>query len=69
MTTCPTCDHPIKFSVRSRAKQVICNVYEQGQWLRVEHYHEHCYDEAGSPYGTADDSQPFRQRRRTVPAA
>jgi hypothetical protein len=30
---------------------VIANVYENGVWARVEHYHADCYAEAGAPYG------------------
>jgi hypothetical protein len=30
---------------------VIANVYDNGTWIRVEHYHADCYDEAGQPYG------------------
>jgi hypothetical protein len=28
-------------------------VYTNGRWVRVEHYHSECYDEASQPYGTA----------------
>ena len=31
----------------------IANVYENGVWNRVEHYHAECYEAAGEPYGTA----------------
>ena len=48
---CAHCGEPIKFRARIRAYQVICNVYVKGRWDRVEHYHEQCYEEAGTPYG------------------
>ena len=40
-----------KFVARAQLRQVIANVYSDGAWERVEHYHEDCYDEAGQPYG------------------
>ena len=48
---CPHCALPVKFQARSQLRQVICNVYDDGVWQRVEHYHAACYDEAGQPYG------------------
>ena len=32
---------------------MIANVYVDGTWARVEHYHAECYDLAGKPYGDA----------------
>lgn len=57
---CVRCDRPIKFAARSKPRQVIANVYEEGSWKRVEHYHEECYEEAGRPYG---DPAPAEWRR------
>ncbi len=48
--TCVWCCDPIKFSARERTSQVIANVYVDGRWNRVEHYHSDCYQEAGEPY-------------------
>jgi len=48
---CRQCQAPIKFTARLQQRQVIANVYVDGHWDRVEHYHEHCYKEAGEPYG------------------
>jgi len=62
--SCAHCGQAVKFRVREKAKQVICNVYDNGSWDRVEHFHGSCYDEAGAPFGPADDSQPLRQRPR-----
>jgi hypothetical protein len=67
--TCAHCRAGVVFRARQRAQQVICNVYDEGQWRRVEHYHRDCYDEAGSPYGSADDSQPMRPRQRSQASA
>jgi hypothetical protein len=69
MATCPACEQPIKFSARVRAKQVICNVYEDGRWVRVEHYHDACYEGAGEPHGATDESQLLRPKRRPAAAS
>jgi hypothetical protein len=50
---CVTCGERVKFQAKIKAQQVICNVYVQGRWDRVEHYHLACYAEAGEPYGHA----------------
>jgi len=50
---CPQCGDRVKFRARHRDQQVICNVYDNGVWQRVEQYHQECYDEADSPYGDA----------------
>jgi hypothetical protein len=49
--SCAQCGAPVKFVARAQLRQVIANVYTDGAWERVEHYHEECYDEAGQPYG------------------
>lgn len=48
---CAHCGAPVKFVARAQLKQVIANVYKDGTWDRVEHYHSECYDEASKPYG------------------
>ncbi|MCU4183813.1 hypothetical protein K6U06_05530 [Acidiferrimicrobium sp. IK] len=50
---CARCRERIKFSARSQARQVIANVYQDGRWQRVEHYHALCYADVGRPYGEA----------------
>jgi hypothetical protein len=50
---CAVCGHPVKFSAKTKLQQVIANVYVDHVWVRVEHYHAECYDEAGQPYGSA----------------
>jgi hypothetical protein len=52
---CTVCGRAVKFSARVQNHQVIANVYDGTTWLRVEHYHADCYDEAGQPYGTPKD--------------
>jgi hypothetical protein len=53
---CVHCGAPVKFVARAQLKQVIANVYEDGTWNRVEHFHADCYEEASRPYGEADTS-------------
>lgn len=50
---CAHCAQRVKFIARMKGRQVVCNVYEDGRWDRVEHYHWDCYGEAGRPYGEA----------------
>ncbi len=50
---CAHCGAPVKFVARAQLRQVIANVYQDGVWARVEHYHADCYAEAGEPYGPA----------------
>jgi hypothetical protein len=56
----------VKFQAKVRNKQVICNVYINGQWNRVDDYHSECYVTAGSPYG---EPEPAPDRRRARAAA
>jgi hypothetical protein len=64
---CAVCDELIKFRARIRDEQVICNVYKDEKWDRVEHYHPECYQEAELPYGEADD--PYdREKEQSTPS-
>ena len=54
---CPHCGERVKFRARHRDQQVICNVYVDGKWDRVEQYHEECYSDAGEPHGEAVKKQ------------
>lgn len=49
---CAACGERVKFQAKVRKQQVICNVYTDGRWNRVEHYHAECYDEAAEPHGS-----------------
>jgi hypothetical protein len=51
---CVGCGERVKFQAKVRMQQVICNVYVDGRWDRVEHYHLECYQNAGEPYGSPD---------------
>lgn len=55
---CSHCGAQVKFVARAQLKQVIANVYEDGVWKRVEHFHADCYDEADAPYGVAEPPAP-----------
>lgn len=50
---CASCGDRVKFQAKLRMQQVICNVYVNGRWDRVEHYHYECYKTVGEPYGSA----------------
>jgi hypothetical protein len=51
---CVRCGKQIKFAARTHPRQVIANVYLEGAWNRVDHFHEECYLEANEPYGPID---------------
>lgn len=48
---CAHCHGRVKFIAKRKGKQVIANVYVNGYWDRVEHFHADCYVEAGEPHG------------------
>jgi len=60
---CESCGEQIKYQVRAQNMQMICNVYEDGTWSRVEHYHSGCYSESGEPYGPADEDARTKRAR------
>jgi hypothetical protein len=64
---CVHCGERVKFQAKVRHKQVICNVYDEGRWVRVEHYHSGCYDDASLPHGPVDTT-PLVKARRSAPA-
>ncbi len=39
------------FKAKQRLYRVICNVYVNGRWDRVEVFHAQCYKDAEMPYG------------------
>jgi hypothetical protein len=49
---CTHCRESVKFAARQQRLQVIANVYVDGRWDRVEHYHDECYELVGAPYGS-----------------
>ena len=51
LVDCAHCGQRVKFQARMRLMQVICNVYIDDRWDRVEHYHAECYEQADRPYG------------------
>ncbi len=48
---CARCRERVKFQAKIRLMQVICNVYDDGRWVKVEHYHEACYLATDLSYG------------------
>ena len=52
---CMHCGERVKFQAKMRHQQVICNVYEKGKWVRVEHFHAECYTKAKEPFGSPLD--------------
>jgi hypothetical protein len=64
MALCAHCDEQVKFAAKLNRMQVIANVYLDGRWARVEHFHEECYEQAGAPYG--EPSAPVAKRSRTA---
>ena len=55
---CERCGHQIKFAAPTHPHQVIANVYEDGVWQRVAHFHAACYEEAGEPFGPVAEPDP-----------
>jgi hypothetical protein len=53
LALCATCGEQVKFAAKQNRQQVICNVYVDAKWDRVEHFHPECYAEAGEPFGPA----------------
>ena len=64
---CALCGERVKFQAKMRNRQVICNVYEDGKWDRVEHFHAECYANADNPHG--EIVGPLDQRKSPSPAA
>lgn len=69
LADCVYCSERLKFQAKVRPKQVICNVYEDGRWNRVEYYHVHCYEEAARPHGPVDTKPIVRSRKAAKPAS
>ncbi len=60
---CPRCGTVVKFVARAGKHQVIANVYVDGRWDRVEHFHPDCYADAGEPHGPVTEMPPPLRRR------
>ena len=64
---CAHCGALVRFAVREKVRQVIANVYLDGRWARVEHFHPRCYCAAAYPYGPAEmSSLPSRSKATRV---
>lgn len=66
---CAICGERIKFQAKHRHQQVICNVYVDGVWNRVEHFHLPCYETSDKPYGEPEASDPMPNRSAAAKAA
>ena len=62
LAVCVHCELPVKFAAKLHKMQVIANVYTDGRWNRVEHFHDECYVEADAPYGDACESNVNTRR-------
>lgn len=60
MEPCAHCGERIGFRAQQHSNWVIANVYKRKRWDHVEHFHDGCYVEAGSPHGPADESKVRR---------
>lgn len=60
---CAGCEEAVKFATKVRRHQIIANVYDNGRWNRVEHYHPECYAEAGEPHGPVRTEADQHHRR------
>ena len=63
LAVCAHCNEAVKFAAKVHKMQVIANVYIDGRWNRVEHFHDECYDAAGGPYGEVDASNALKTKR------
>ncbi|MGD9798580.1 MAG: hypothetical protein AB7H43_00415 [Acidimicrobiia bacterium] len=67
LSLCTRCGERVRFVAREQGQQVIANVYVDGRWDRVEHYHDDCYTGLGDPYG-APQADTLRAPRAARPA-
>lgn len=63
---CVACDQQVKFAAKLNRQQVIANVYVEGRWTRVEHFHAECYEGAADPYGPAAAAPVHSARTRSA---
>jgi hypothetical protein len=60
LALCAHCGTQVKFAAKQNRQQVIANVYVDGRWDRVEHFHGECYDLAEAPFGPVSEPQSLR---------
>ena len=66
MVLCTHCQEQVKFAAKQTRFQVIANVYNDGRWNRVEHFHAECYELAKEPWGASGDWPTERMSRVPV---
>ena len=64
MVMCVHCDEQVKFAAKQTQLQVIANVYIDGRWDRVEHFHAQCYEGADAPWGPPGEDISIRRSSR-----
>ncbi len=68
LSLCSKCEERVKFVAREQGQQVIANIYVDGRWDRVEHFHDACYTELAKPYGEPKEDLARIARGRAAPA-
>ena len=68
LSICAHCDGRVRFVAREQGQQVIANVYVNGRWDRVEHFHEACYESVDHPYGKPTEDTTRLPGRRAITA-
>ena len=67
---CLGCRSAITFSPKEKGRtKVIANVYDEGVWQRVEHYHGDCYQNVGEPYGPASEHPQMKATVESIAVA
>ena len=64
MVVCAHCGEQVKFAAKQTQFQVIANVYVDGRWDRVEHFHALCYEQADAPWGPRGEDISIRRSSR-----
>ncbi len=59
---CEYAKRKIASSSRAPIKEVIANVYENGKWSFVVHFHVDCYNKLGQPYGPILNSKKRKEK-------
>lgn len=63
---CEKCDKEILFDTTQRTYRVLCNVYVNDKWDRLECYHPECYEQTGFIHGPILDRKVKSERVKKV---
>jgi hypothetical protein len=69
MVICQHCETQVKFIAKRTSYQVIANVYVDGRWNRVEHFHLDCYALSDMPWGEPQEDNSLSNRRAMASAS